>query len=197
MKTLLRTFSVAAAMALVSVALPAQTRTIVYGRTTISTSYFLQYVSSFNVTVTDLGGNPVQNSATTFPVTEGAIDLQTAAGEVTHSGGYVLRGNGNSVRIENLVLDTTTPAMPVMTAIFVVNDKLVGRLPLYQVTLPAGISVPLQPQAGTEQINGFSLTLTRAAATLLNNALIITEPVLQPGTAAGTADVYTILSVTN
>ena len=193
MKTLLRNLSVAALMTVVSASLQAQTDTIVYGRTTISSSTFLQYVASFNVTVTDLAGNPVQNTAKTFPVVEGVIDLQTGAGEVTNAGGYLFRGNGNSVRIQNLVLDATNPTNPVMTALFIVNDKLVGRQPLYQVTAPAGISLPLQPQAGTEQINGLNLTLTRAAAIILNNAIIITEPVLQPGTSAGTADIYAVL----
>lgn len=183
-------------MTAVSVTLPAQTRTIVYGRTTITNSAFLQYVASFNVTTTDLAGNPIQNNSTVFPVTEGAIDLRTAAGEVTNSGGYIFRGNGNSVRIENLVVDTTTPTNPVVTAIFVVNDKLVGRVPLYQVTIPAGTSLP-QSQAGTEEISGLNLTLTKAAATLLNGALIITEPVLQANSAAGTADVYAVFAATN
>ncbi len=197
MKTLLRSLSIAVLMTGVSVALPAQTKTIVYGRTTISNSAFLQYVASFNVTVTDLSGSPAQTNPVTFPVKEGAIDLRTGAGEVTTAGGYLLSGNGNSVRIQNFVLDATSPANPVITALFVVNDKLVGRQPLFQVKAPSGVSLPLQPQAGTEQIDGLTLTLTQAAATLLNNAIIITEPVLQTGEAAGTADVYTVLSPDN
>jgi hypothetical protein len=194
MKTLIRSLSVAAAIAAFAVTLPAQTSTIVSGRTTISSSTFLQYVASFNVTVTDLAGNPAQTNPVTFPVTEGAIDLQTGAGEITNVGGYLFRGNSNSVRVQDFVLDSTTPASPVLTALFIVDNKLVGRRPLYQVTVPSSITLPLKPQGGIEQINGLSLTLTQAAATIFNNALIITEPVLQPGTSAGTANLYTVLA---
>ncbi len=195
MKILLRTLSVAAAMTAVAVTLPAQTTTtIVSGHTTIAGSTFLQYVASFGVTVTDLAGNPAQTNPVTFPVTEGALDLETGAGEIANAGGYQFRGNGNSVRVQDFVLDSTTPANPVVTALFIVNNKLIGRGPLFQVRVPAGVSLPLKPQGTVEQINGLSLTLTQAAATALNNALIITEPVLQPGEAAGTANVYAVLS---
>ena len=194
----LRILSVATMMAAFAVSLQAQTEPVVYGHTTISTSSFLQYLASFNVTVTDLSGNPVQNSSTTFPIKEGALDLQTAAVEVANAGGYIFSGNNNTVRIQDLVLDTTNPANPVITALFIVNGKLLGRQPLYYVKVPATFTLPLKPTAGTEELDGFGLTLTTAAANLLNNkALIISEPVLQPGTSAGTADIYTVLSPNN
>ncbi len=197
MKTLLRSLSIAALMTGVSVALPAQTSTVVYGRTTISNSAFLQYVASFNVTVTDLEGTPAQTNPVTFPVKEGVVDLQSGSSEITNAGGYLLSGMGKSVRLQNFVLDSTVPSNPVLTALFIVNGKLVGRQPLFQVRAPSGVSLPLKPLAGTEEISGIVLTLTQTAATIINNAIIIGEPVLQPGEAAGTADVYTVLSPDN
>ncbi len=197
MKTLLRTSFAAILATAVSLALPAQTKTIVYGRTTLSSSPLLSYIASFNVTVTDLDGLSAQKNPITFPVKEGVIDLQTGAGEIVNSGGYLLKGNGNSVQIQDIVLDTTTPANPVLTAIFIVNNKLVGRAPLYQAKFPSTLTLPLKPQLGTEQITGVTLTLSKAAATILNNAIIISEPVLQADSAAGTADIYAILAPDN
>ena len=194
MKLSLASLSLTALLAVTPATMLAQTETVTSGHTTFSSSPFLQYVASFGVTVTDLTGKPAQTNPVTFPVTEGALDLQTATGEIVNAGGYIFLGNGNSVRIQDLVLDSTNPATPGVTAIFVINGRLVGRLPLYQASAPAGFSLPLKPQSGIEQIRGLGLTLTKTAAATLNNALIITEPVLQPGSSAGTADVYAVLS---
>ncbi len=193
MKTLLRNFSVAAAMTAAAVALPAQTKTVTQGHATFSSSSFLKYVASFDVSVTDLGGIAAVNTPETFPVTEGQLDLKTGAGEIATLGGYILSGNGNTVRIVDLTLDSTNPSSPVVTALFIVNDILVGRRPLYQVTVPAGITLPLKPQGSLEQLNGLGLTLTQAAANTLNNAIIISEPVLLPGESGGTVDVSAVL----
>ena len=193
MKTMLRHLSVAAAMTAAAVALPAQTKTVAQGHATFSSSSFLKYVASFGVTVTDLGGAAAVNTPETFPVAEGQLDLKTGAGEIATLGGYILSGNGNTVRIVDLTLDSTNPSSPVVTALFIVNDNLVGRRPLYQVTVPSGITLPLKPQGAVEQLNGLGLTLTQAAASTINSAIVITEPVLQPGESGGTLNVYAVL----
>jgi hypothetical protein len=194
MKHVLAKFSVTALVTLASISLPAQTRTLVYGRTTVQfNSSFMQTLTGLGAVVTDLNQNSLKNGAVTFVVKEGSIDLQNAAGEVTHSGGYMISAGGAVLRIQNLVLDTTNGNAPVITGLYVVNDKLVGRLPIFSVQPPAGITLPLTPQTGIEQINGFGLTLAPAAATAING--VFGAQVLQAGTGIGTADVYTVLAV--
>ena len=191
MKT--RTLSLLAATFFAATSLlPAQTRTIGYGRTVVQLSApFLQQFASLGAVITDLSSQPLVNGTSTFRVTEGAIDLQTAAGEVEHSGGYLVVAGGTTIRIQNLTLDSSNPQAPVLTALFVVNDKFVGRIALFNLQVPAGLTLPLQPVAGVEQINGFTLFLAPAAATEIN--AIFGGPAVQAGTNLGTANVYTVL----
>ncbi len=171
----------------------AQARTIVYGRTNIQFSgSFQQGLASLGATVTDLSGNALKDGSTLFRATTGVIDLQTAVGEVVHAGGYIVSAGGTTITIQNLILDTTNPAGPVFTGVFSINSTVQGRFPVFSPQPPAGFSLPLQPQQGTAQINGFSLTLAPAAASIING--VFGAEVLPAGTAIGTADVYTVLS---
>ena len=170
-----------------------ETQTIVYGRTTVQfNAGFQQTLANLGATITDTNSAPLKNGSAIFTITEGAIDLKSAAGEVSHSGGYVVTIAGVSVKVLDLVLDTTTPTAPVITGLFVVNNAVLGRLPVFTVQIPSGFSLPLTPQNGVEQINGFGLLLAPGTANTFNT--LFGAQVLQAGTSVGTANVYTVLA---
>ena len=79
-----------------------------------------------------------------------------------------------------------------MTAVFSVNAVVQGRIPVFTVQPPASFALPLQPVAGTEEIDGFTLTLAPAAAGAIN--AVFGAEVLQAGVPVGSADVYTVLN---
>ena len=133
----------------------------------------------------DLGDGKV-----TFTVTGGAIDLQTARGEISHSGGLTLTAGSTEVRLQSFTIDTTGSS-PVLTGLVVVDDKLVGRLPLPNLQLPAGLSLPLRPSAeGVLRLKGVGVTLTSTAASALNG--VFKTNALAGGFEIGTANVYVV-----
>jgi hypothetical protein len=126
-----------------------------------------------------------------FPITTGRVDLGTARGEISHVGGLRLRAGNTTVELTDFDIDTT-PARPVLTGLVTVNGDLVGRLPLFNLTLPA-VSLPLQPQFGVVlQIPGVQLTLTDAAAGALNGVFGITA--LTGGIPIGLATTTTFVA---
>jgi hypothetical protein len=175
---------------------PSQTPSVDFGRSTVQlNSAFVNTLTSLGAVVTDLHGNPMQNNSFTLNAVAGAIDLTTSAGEIEHAGGLLISVAGTTLRIQNFTLDTSNPTAPVLSAAFIINDHFAGRTQLFNVQPPAGFSLPLVPQAGVLQVNGLSLTLNAAAATLLNN--LFGAPVLSPGLPIGTGNVYVVLAAAN
>lgn len=99
-----------------------------------------------------------------FPIVSGAIELNTAKGEINHSGGLTLTAGTTRVRLTSFLIDTTGTA-PVLTGLVAANDSVVGRVPLFNLA-PTGLTLPLKPGGGT--LNEVKLTLTQTAATALN-----------------------------
>jgi hypothetical protein len=175
---------------------PSQTPSVDFGRTTVQfSSNFASSLQGLGVVVTDLKNNPLQNNAITLRATGGAVDLTTSAGEVEHTGGLLFNASGTIIRVQNLVIDTSNPAAPVITAAFVVNDHFVTRLPVFNIQPPAGFTLPLQLQSGVFQENGLILTLAPATATALNN--VFGAPVMQAGANIGTASAYVVFAPVN
>lgn len=173
-----------------------QTPSVDFGRTTIQLgSNFTSSLQGLGASITDLKNNPLQNNSVTFKATGGAVDLTNSAGEVEHTGGLLINAAGTIIRIQNIIIDTSNPASPVITAQFIVSDHFVSRIPLFVVQPPAGFSLPLQPQAGVLQENGLILTLAPATASLLNT--LFGAQVVQAGINVGTANAYIVLSPTN
>lgn len=108
-----------------------------------------------------------------FPITDGELDLQTARGEISHKGGLQIATGQTEVKLRSFVIDTTGDA-PVLTGLVVVNDSLVDRVPLFDIALPSGFSVPIRPQRGTIFIRDAKLTLTDDAAGALNSIFGVT-----------------------
>lgn len=118
------------------------------------------------------------------------VDLQTARGEIVHSGGLTLTAGSTEVRLQSFTIDTTGSS-PVLTGLVVVNNKLVGRLPLFNLQLRAGITLPLKPSGeGVLRLKGVGVVLTGPAANALNGVYGTTA--LKGGFGIGTANVYLV-----
>ena len=175
---------------------PSQTPSVDFGRTTVQLSTsFVTSIQGLGAVITDLHNNPLQDNAFTVRATGGALDLTTSAGEVEHTGGLLVNAAGTIIRIQNLTLDTSNPTNLVITAAFIVNDHFAARLALFNVQPPAGLTLPLQLQAGVLQVNGLVLTLAPATASALNT--VLGGQYVQAGTNIGTANAYVVFSPSN
>ena len=103
-----------------------------------------------------------------FPITGGRLDAANAKGEVPHSGGLKLTRGATQVIISDFIIDTASAA-PRLTGIVTANGSIVGRIPLFNLQLPA-LTLPLTLPPGPEVllIEGSKVTLTQEAATALN-----------------------------
>jgi hypothetical protein len=126
----------------------------------------------------------------TFPIIEGLIDRADARAEIEHSGGLRLATTNVAVKLMNFTIDTTVvPA--VINGAVVVNNELVGRIPLFDVQLPT-LTLPLQPNAArTIRIRPVELTLNTQAANALNTAFGVIS--FQAGQQIGRASITAIL----
>lgn len=100
----------------------------------------------------------------TFPITTATLDSATLRGEISHAGGLILRRGSTVVRLESFVIDTTGAGGIVLTGLVSANGSVVGRIPLFDLTLPAGFLGDLT----LIRLNGVSVTLRPEAATALN-----------------------------
>ena len=169
MKTILSklSLSVLAASVLAVPALHAQTQNILFGRTNVALdSGFLATFQSVNATVTLLDGTALNGGSANFSVVTGALNTDSLAGEVFLSGGYRINIGGNVVRLQNFDIDTTNTSAPIFSALLVVNDNVVGRIPAFS---EVGSNFTFVNQAGNAQLGGINLFLSPALATQLNN----------------------------
>jgi hypothetical protein len=122
-----------------------------------------------------------------FPITGGRLDAATARGEVPHSGGLRLTRGTTQVVLSDFIIDTT--ASPRLTGLVTANGSIVGRIPLFDLALPA-LALPLQLPAGPETllIEGSRVRLAAEAASALNGAFGTTA--FAPGFEVGIASVY-------
>jgi hypothetical protein len=167
--------------------LPAQqTKTLFTGRTSVKlSSTFTSALTDLNVSVGRVFPTEVENGSVGFPITGGAIDLDTASGNILHSGGLTLKAGDVKVALQSFIIDTT--AKPVITGLVVVNGKLVGRLPLFDLTLPAGFSLPLHLKENRLVLKSVGVTLDATAAGALNGVFNVNA--FTPGFPIGTAQV--------
>lgn len=196
MKAILKNLGVAATLMLAPLAMHAQTDNIVYGQTNIVfTPAFTQQLSSFGITVTDLAQQPLQNGTLTVSGLEGAIDLQTALGEIILSDGYQVTAQGTTIRVQDLVFSIVNQTTAGISGIFIVNGKFIGRQAIFTVNRnPVGTvyNLPLQPQNGTLTFNGLSLGLAPEFVTLINTAM--GQSVLNPGVQVATANAFSVVT---
>src|ERR1700735_2597196 len=99
------------------------TQTIERGRTTVTlASSFVSALGSLGVTPGTVSPTQLHGATVDFPVTGGAIDLDTAAGQILHSGGLTLTAGSTKVELQSFIIDTT--AAPVITGLVSVDGKL-------------------------------------------------------------------------
>jgi hypothetical protein len=169
-----------------------KTKTVDYGLTTVSlSSTFTGALSDLNVTPGTVSPTRLHDGKVDFPITGGAIDLDTAEGNILHSGGLTLEAGGIQVKLQSFIIDTTGTA-PIISGLVVAQGKLVGRLPLFDLAVPAGIT-PLKPQyGGLLALDGIPVTLDPAAAAALNEVYSTTA--FAGGLSIGTANVDALLA---
>jgi len=168
-----------------------KTETIEGGRTTVTlASSFVSALGGLGVTPGTVSPTRLRDGIVDFPVTGGAIDLDTAASQILHSGGLTLTAGQTEVTLQSFIIDTT--GAPVITGLVAVDGKLVGRLPLFDLALPRGITLPLKAHDGQIILKGVGVTLDSTAAGALNSVFHVSA--FTGGFGIGTANVRIDLS---
>ena len=136
------------------------------GATTVQFSNdFVGALTSLNIGVGRITPGPIIRRSASFPITSGSLDLSTLRGEILHSGGLKLYRGATSVKLESFIIDTTGDGI-VLTGMVSANGTIVGRVPLFDLTLPT--SDDLFAGANIVTLNGVSVTLRPEAAGALN-----------------------------
>lgn len=157
------------------------------GSTTIKLdSAFATALTTAKVTLTALPRTQVKKTQASFPIIGGAIDLANAKGEISHAGGLALAVGGDKIEISNFVIDTFE-SKPVLTGIVVFNGSIVDRIPLFDLTLPSGVTLPLTVVDKRITLGDVGVKLNAGAAAQLNAALKVTT--FTGGSAIGVATV--------
>lgn len=188
-----------AALLLASSAFAQKTKAVIFGTTSVQlSSEFTGGLKSLGLEANTVSPSMLAGGTVTFPIVAGAIDLDTAAGEIIHSGGLVLENeeknesDETAVRLQSFTIDTTNPQKPILTGLVILNNQLLGRFPLFNLALPSGITLPLKAEGGfVLQLNGVGVTLTQTAATTLNS--VYKTKALTAGFPVGTASVFAIV----
>lgn len=185
--------SVAALGLLMTVAGSAQTVPIASGRTSVTLSTeFLGALTSLQVRPGTIGQGRLAGAVLSYPITQGSMDARNARGEVFHTGGLSLEA-GTTIRVQllNFTIETTGNS-PVLTGLVVVNNAVVGRIPLFALQLPSNLTLPLSPRGGAlVELNGVGVVLAKDAADALNGVFNVTA--FTPGFRIGTASVRALL----
>jgi hypothetical protein len=140
------------------------------GRTTVTlTKGFIDTLANLNIVPTAAVTSQLYDGAIDFPITSGAISLKTAAGQILHSGGINLTDGNRAVRLDSFVFNLLSDK-PFVTALVAVDGTFVGRIKLFDITLPTTLTRPIAPKSGDFFLSGVKLTLDEEAATALNGA---------------------------
>jgi hypothetical protein len=185
--------AVLAATALASTSSLAQSTVYVAGGVTSVTlsSTLLNALTSLSVTPSILSPATLNGAVANFPVTGGAVDADTAKGEIDHSGGLTFTAGSTVVTISNFDI-TYLGGAPVLTGIVTADGALLGRYGLFNLAVDA--SLPLKPKNGFYvYLPNVQLTLTAGAASLLNGAFGVTA--FTPGLPIGTANASVIVGI--
>lgn len=196
MKLRIASLCAAAMFALLSVNATAQRAVTAYSGATDVTlsSTLLTSLTSLGVKVGYDHPAMVSGGTATFPLVTGVIDLNTSAGSLLHSGALTFDATSDAtkVRLHAFVISTASKP-PVLSAVVVVNNAVWGRYNVFDLTLPAGTTLPLKPSGNTLMLKGVKLTLDPSMSTMLNKVYGVSQftPGFDVGTASVTANVDT------
>ena len=190
MKLRIVSLCAAAMFALLSVNATAQHAVTAYSGATDVTlsSTLLTSLTSLGVKVGFDHPAMVSGATATFPLVTGAIDLNTSAGSLLHSGALTFdaQSDATKVRLQAFVISTASKP-PVLSAVVVVNNAVWGRYNVFDLTLPAGTTLPLKPSGNTLMLKGVKLTLDPSMSATLNKVYGVSQ--FTPGFDVGTANV--------
>jgi hypothetical protein len=175
MKFKLLLASAISSLAFASAVHAAPTLPLGYGDTSVKLDpIFVGALTSLKVTPSAIGSSWIRDGVAYFPVSDGDFDFATAKGEITHRGGLALTAGTTVVELADFLIDTSGAA-PVLTGKVIVNDSFVGRIPLFDLALPA-LTLPLAAPRGWGQLKvpGVKVTLNAGAATALNGVFNVT-----------------------
>lgn len=168
----------------------APTALLTDGKTSVTLSNeFLGALVALRLSAGTVGDGTLRSGVASFPVTGGALDLATAKGEINHTGGLFLAAGSTRVELLSFNIDTSG-TRTVLTGLVTANGNFVGRVPLFDLTLPA-VTLPLQPQSfGNLFLPGVKLTLSSEAAAALNSIFGVTA--FAQGFNIGTASLFAV-----
>ena len=129
-----------------------------------------------------------------FPITTGQVDTVSRTGEIDHAGGLTLTSGNKVVQLTSFAIDLYAGAAPVLTGLVAANGSLLGRVPLFDLSL-AGAQIGDQFDLVT--IANVTLTLDPVATGALNSVFGISLPTTPGAITVGTADVAALLQVSN
>lgn len=180
------------AIGLASPALAQRATNISGGITSVQlNSSFVDALTSLRVTPSALNSSGFAGGTVVFPISGGSIDLSTALLEVIHEGGLSLSVPGVTVDLSNFIITNFSGNTVLLTGTVSANGNLVGRIPLFRLTLPPTLSTPINPgRDGGFTVPEVGVNLTAEAATALNQAFRVTA--FREGFGIGTASVRAI-----
>ena len=181
---LILSLAMAANVVLVSPATAAPTVAFYGSRTSVAlSSELVTALTSLKVTPSAVFPGVLRQGVATFPISTGEIDVANAKGEVLHYGGLRLATTNTQVELTQFAIDTSAASGAILTGLVKVGGNVVGRIPLFSVTLPS-VQLPL-PLTRTLILSDVALTLTDTAAQALNASFGVTA--FAAGIPVGTA----------
>jgi len=160
----------------------AATPTTIYptegGRTTLTLSKaFLAEITTAKATLTTVPGAQLDGNEIGFGVSTGEIDLANAQGQLVHNGGITFtagaKAGAKQVTLDSFMM-TTLGEQAYASALVIANGHFVGRINVFDITLPSDLTLPIVPKSGDFFLGGLSWNLDPAGASALNDALGVT-----------------------
>ncbi len=147
-------------------------------------SDFNNALGSLGVRAGDVFPGRLRRGTASFPITDGTINADDLKGEIIHSGGLSLRAGTTTVKLRSFIIEISDSGI-VLTGHVSVNGNTVGRIPLFDLTLPPATSSLFSLQR--VRLSNVAVTLRPEAAAALNSVFNVTA--FTPGFSIGTASV--------
>jgi hypothetical protein len=170
--------ALAGALALSQAAVAAPSVQLVKGNTKVTLSAeLLEALGSLGVTpATVLPGSVVPDApgvTVIFPIPTGELDSEGPKLEILHSGGLTLTAGDTRVALTSFIIENINSEGTLqLTGVVKANDTIVGRIPLFLITLTEAPNVtPGSSTVAAEfSVRKAAVTLTSEAADALNGA---------------------------
>jgi len=157
----------------------AQTVPVTAGRTSVAlNTSTLGVLTGLNLQLSVSGAGRLIGTTLSFPITVGTVDAATLKAEIAHAGALNIQLGGlikgSIVKLANFTIDTTG-AKPQLSALVVVNNSVLGRVNVFDLSLPSGVALPVIP-AGNALIDlpQVGVTLSQDGSAALNKVFGIT-----------------------